>query len=237
MIFNKQTHTFEPSLGPIFNNIILADEINRAPAKVQSALLEAMQEQQVSLGGTTHTLPSPFLVLATQNPIEQEGTYPLPEAQQDRFLLKIELNYPSREEEKQIVKNLHQSKKERLASPITIEQLQEAKKEVKTIYIDEKIIDYVLDLIQATRDPEKNGIPKLKGLLNYGASPRGSEALLKAAQAHAYIKNRQFVSPEDIKAISHDVLRHRLSPSFEAEAEGLSVNDIITTLLNEVQVP
>ena len=237
MIYKQKSDTFEASFGPIFNNIVLADEINRAPAKVQSALLEAMQEHQVSLGGKTYPLNKPFLVLATQNPIEQEGTYPLPEAQQDRFLLKIECHYPERSDEKTILKNLHQDKQSSLKPVLSLEDLNSAKQAVKNIHIDEKIIDYVLDLVRATRNPKDAGVTKLVGLLEFGASPRGAEALLKAAQAHAYIKKRQFVSPEDIKAIAHDALRHRICPSFEAEGEGISHDNLINILLSEVQVP
>lgn len=237
MIYKQKTDSFEASLGPIFSNIILADEINRAPAKVQSALLEAMQEKQVSLGGHTHALPKPFLVLATQNPIEQEGTYPLPEAQQDRFLLKITCDYPERDAERSILTGVHKDKQTPLKAVINVKDLEKAKADVKALHVDNKIIDYILDLVRASREPEKAGIAKLAPLIEHGASPRGSEALLKAAQAHAYLKEREFVSPEDIKAIAHDALRHRISPSFEAEAEGLDSDHIITTLLNEVQVP
>jgi len=237
MIYKQKTDTFEASLGPIFSNIILADEINRAPAKVQSALLEAMQEKQVSLGGTTHKLPSPFLVLATQNPIEQEGTYPLPEAQQDRFLLKITCDYPERDAEKNILTAVHQDKETPLKAVLNATDLEQAKLDVKKIHVDSKIIDYILDLVRSSRNPKEAGLSKLAPLIEYGASPRGSEALLKAAQAHAYLNEREFVSPEDIKAIAHDALRHRICPSFEAEAEGLSADHIITSLLNEVQVP
>ncbi|HEX03574.1 MAG TPA: MoxR family ATPase, partial [Bacteroidetes bacterium] len=219
LIYNPREGTFETKTGPIFAQFILADEINRAPAKVQSALLEAMEEKQVTLGEETHKLPNPFLVLATQNPLEQQGTYPLPEAQLDRFMLKLQVGYPSRAEEKQILR-LHSSIEAlpEIQPVIKPEDILNARKIVDQVYVDEKIENYVLDIVFATRNPEDHGLENLKELINYGASPRATLFLIKAAKAWAVLQGRAFVIPEDIRSIGHDVLRHRILPSFEAEA-------------------
>ncbi len=236
-IFNPRTGEFAARPGPIFSNIVLADEINRAPAKVQSALLEAMEERQVTLGEHTHPLEDPFMVLATQNPIEQEGTYPLPEAQLDRFMLKVIVGYPSRSEEKVIMERMAGEIPAAPSAVVGSDDIRHARQVVNSIYVDEKIKEYVLDIILATRDPEAAGLKELKPLLEFGASPRATIFLLKAAKAHAFLRGRGYVTPEDIKQIAPDVLRHRLVISFEAEAEDVTSADIIRQLLNQVAVP
>jgi MoxR-like ATPase len=238
MIYNQATSTFTPKKGPVFTNILLADEINRAPAKVQSALLEAMQERQVTIGDNTHKLPVPFLVMATQNPIEQEGTYPLPEAQVDRFLLKIKVEYPTIQEEKEIINRMTQSAfPEYQRRIVTAEHIARAKEAVYRVYVDEKIKDYVLSIVFASRRPEEYGLKGYSQLIEYGASPRASIYLIQAARAHAFIRRRGYVTPEDIKAIGMDVLRHRIIPSFEAEAENITSEKIIQKIFDTVEVP
>ncbi len=237
LIYNQQKGSFETRLGPIFANIILADEINRAPAKVQSALLESMQERQVSLGGETHILPQPFLVLATQNPIEQQGTYPLPEAQVDRFMLKLKVSYPNREEERRILRLHGAGKAPSLVPVLKPEAILEAREVVDQIYVDEKIENYILDIVFATRHPEEFGFDNLKDLIAYGGSPRATLFLVKAARAWAFLQGRAFVIPEDIRAIGRDVLRHRIIPSFEAEAQEMTSDDLVTELLHGIEVP
>jgi MoxR-like ATPase len=236
MIYNPGDQSFKARLGPIFANIILADEINRAPAKVQSALLEAMQERQVTLGDTTFKLPEPFLVLATQNPIEQEGTYPLPEAQVDRFMLKLLVTYPRREEERVILDRMTEGEPPQAAPVIKPEAILKARKVVRSIYVDEKIKEYVLSLIQATRQPEAAGLDWAP-LIQYGASPRASIYLVAAAKGHAFLHGRGYVTPEDIKAIGPDVLRHRIIVSYEAEAEETTSDDLVRKLFDAVEVP
>ena len=238
MIYNQQTGQFYERKGPIFSNIILADEINRAPAKVQSALLEAMQEHQVTIGETTYPLGDPFLVLATQNPIEQEGTYPLPEAQVDRFMLKVIVKYPTRDEERAIL--------ERMTSPmealkaeniITPEEIKQARSVVQQVYIDDKIKDYIVRIVFATREPAEYGLKSLRDLIEFGASPRASIYLAQAAKAHAFLRHRGYVTPEDVKSIGIDVLRHRVILTYEAEAEELGPEDIVKKIFDEVEVP
>lgn len=237
LIYNQQKNEFTPRLGPIFSNFILADEINRAPAKVQSALLEAMQEKQVTIGDTTYPLPVPFLVMATQNPIEQEGTYPLPEAQVDRFMMKLVITYPTREEEKTILRQNIAKDFPTASHVLSIDNITRARDIVKEVYLDEKIEQYILDIVFATRNPQDYGLSKLSNLISFGASPRGSINLAKAAQAFAFIKRRGYVVPEDIRAISLDVLRHRIGVTYEAEAENITSEDIITEILNAIEVP
>jgi MoxR-like ATPase len=238
MIYNPSKNEFSVRKGPIFANFILADEINRAPAKVQSALLEAMEERQVTIGKETFQLPEPFLVLATQNPIEQEGTYPLPEAQTDRFMIKVKIDYPSKEEELSIVRrSLNGETKQKINKIIEPKQILRAREMVKKIYIDEKIEKYIIDLVFASRYPIEYGLDNLAPLITYGGSPRASINLASAAKAHAFIKRRGYVIPDDVRAISHDVFRHRLGISYEAEAENISQEEIITSILNEVEVP
>jgi MoxR-like ATPase len=237
LIYNQQKNEFTPKLGPIFSNFILADEINRAPAKVQSALLEAMQEKQVTIGDTTYPLPVPFLVMATQNPIEQEGTYPLPEAQVDRFMMKLVITYPTREEEKTILRQNIAKEFPTAQHVMSLENIARARDIVKEVYLDEKIEQYILDIVFATRNPQDYGLSKLSNLISFGASPRGSINLAKAAQAFAFIKRRGYVVPEDIRAISLDVLRHRIGVTYEAEAENITSEDIITEILNAIEVP
>lgn len=238
LVFNPQSQGFSVKKGPIFANFVLADEINRAPAKVQSALLEAMQERQVTIGGETHALPEPFLVLATQNPVEQEGTYPLPEAQVDRFLLKVVIGYPSKDEERAIVRaNLHQDGLPRPEQVVSQENILEARELVRSIYMDEKIERYIVDLVFATRNPEDCGLGHLKNLISFGASPRASIGLGLAAKAHAFLKHRGFVTPEDVRAVAMDVMRHRIGTTFEAEAENISSAQILTELMDHVEVP
>ncbi len=237
MIFNQKTGDFSPKKGPIFTNLVLADEINRAPAKVQSALLEAMGEHQVTIGETTYPMQELFIVLATQNPIEQEGTYPLPEAQLDRFLFKIRVTYPTLTEEKAILNRMSGAlppKPNRICHPATI---LEARKICSKIYMDEKLKDYILSVVFATRFPEKYGLKDLKNQIQVGASPRATLALAKASRAHAFIQHRGYVTPEDVKAIAYDVLRHRVMVSYEAEAEGVDSEQIVKMILERVEVP
>jgi len=238
MIYNPSVNEFSVRKGPIFANFILADEINRAPAKVQSALLEAMEERQVTIGKETFKLPEPFLVLATQNPIEQEGTYPLPEAQTDRFMIKVKIDYPNKEEELHIIRrSLSGETSQKVSKIINPKQILKAREMVRKIYIDEKIEKYIIDLVFASRFPEEYGLNNLAPLITYGGSPRASINLAIASKAHAFIKRRGYVIPDDVRAICHDVFRHRLGISYEAEAENISQEEIITNILNEVQVP
>ena len=238
MIYNQKKEEFIVRQGPIFSNFILADEINRAPAKVQSALLEAMQERQVTIGDQTFPLPNPFLVLATQNPIEQEGTYPLPEAQVDRFMLKIVIGYPNKEDEKRIIRsNISPGGMLKPAAIIKPEDIIKARKVVREIYMDEKIEQYIIDIVFATRFPEQHKLPQYKNLISYGASPRASINLALASKAYAFLKRRGYVIPEDVRAICHDVLRHRIGLTYEAEAENMTSDAIITDILNAVEVP
>ena len=236
-IYNMSEHLFETKKGPVFSNFVLADEINRAPAKVQSALLEAMQERQVTLGDKSYPLPKPFLVMATQNPVEQEGTYPLPEAQMDRFLLKITLTYPEREDERTILRNQLRSNMESLNSVVSTEQILKARTAIDSIYMDEKIESYILDIVFATRFPKEFAIPSLSNKISFGASPRGSIALAKAAKCHAFLRHRGFVIPEDVRAVAPSVLRHRIGLTYEAEAEEITQDDIVTEVLNTLIVP
>ena len=236
-IYNMKEHIFETKQGPIFSNFVLADEINRAPAKVQSALLEAMQERQVTLGENSYPLPKPFLVMATQNPVEQEGTYPLPEAQMDRFLLKVTLTYPEREDERTIMRNQLQGGLATLNAVVSTDQILNARKAVDSIYMDEKIESYILDIVFATRFPDKFNITGLDNKISFGASPRGSIALAKAAKCHAFLRHRGFVIPEDVRAVAPSVLRHRIGLSYEAEAEELTQDTIVTEILNTLMVP
>jgi MoxR-like ATPase len=237
MVLDQRTGEFRAKRGPLFANIVLADEINRAPAKVQAALLEAMQEKQVTIGGTTHALEEPFLVLATQNPIEHEGTYPLPEAQLDRFMLKIRVGYPSRDEEKEILWRMaggHVPPLEVVADPDEILALRAA---IADLYMDQKIVDYIVDLVRATREPQALGLGEIKPLIAFGASPRASIYLAQAARAHAYLRGRAYVVPEDVKTMAPDVLRHRVLLTFEAEAEDVTPDVIITRVLNALDAP
>ena len=237
MIYDPKDGSFKTKKGPIFANLILADEINRAPAKVQSALLEAMQEHQVTIGDQSFALDEPFLVLATQNPIEQEGTYPLPEAQVDRFMLKLKITYPNKKEEKEIQKRMASTNvKCEVNQIITPAEILEARKIVDSIYIDEKVSDYILDIIFATREPEAYKLP-FKDYIQYGASPRATIALTIAAKAHAFLQGRGFVTPQDVKSVGPDVLRHRVIVSYEAEAEGMTSDDLVQKIFDEVQVP
>lgn len=237
MIYSQKDENFHVKKGPVFANFILADEINRAPAKVQSALLEAMQEHQVTIGDSTFALPDPFLVMATQNPIEQEGTYQLPEAQVDRFMLKAVIDYPTLQEEKLIIReNLHSSLP--TVTPVTTAtEIVAARDVVRQVYIDEKIEQYIADIVFATRYPDKYALSELKGLISFGGSPRASINLAKAARAYAFIKRRGFVVPEDVKAVAHDVLRHRIGLSYEAEATNVRSEEIISRIINRVEVP
>jgi MoxR-like ATPase len=237
MIYNQQTASFTVRKGPIFANVILADEINRAPAKVQSALLEAMQERQVTIGDQTFALPNPFIVLATQNPIEQEGTYPLPEAQVDRFMLKIKVGYPSRSEEKQIMDRMGGAQVPRAQKVIAPEHIARARAVVQQVYMDEKVKDYILSIVFATREPLQSGLKDLADFIEYGASPRATIYLSLAAKAHAFLRHRGFVTPEDVKAVGFDVLRHRVSLTYEAEAEDLTPEKIIQRVFDRVEVP
>lgn len=237
MIFNQKTGEFTARKGPIFTNLVLADEINRAPAKVQSALLEAMGEHQVTIGETTYPLQDPFIVLATQNPIEQEGTYPLPEAQLDRFLFKVKVGYPTLSEEKSILNRMSGVTPPKAAKVCHPDSILEARKICAQIYMDEKIKDYILGIIFASRFPEKAGLPSLKQQIQVGASPRATIALAKASRAHAFINHRGFVTPEDVKTIAYDVLRHRILVSFEAEADGVDSEQIVKKILEHVEVP
>ncbi len=238
MIYNQKKEEFISKKGPLFSNFILADEINRAPAKVQSALLEAMQERQITIGDQTYKLPEPFLVMATQNPIEQEGTYPLPEAQVDRFMLKVVLPYPKREEERLIVRaNVSSTGFEKPNKVVDPKQIIRAREVVKKIYMDEKIEKYIVDIVYATREPEYYQLEKVKHYIAFGGSPRASISLANAAKAYAFLKKRGYVIPEDVRAVCKDVLRHRIGLSYEAEAENVSTEDVITTILNTVEVP
>jgi len=237
MIYSVKDNDFTIKKGPIFANFVLADEINRAPAKVQSALLEAMQERQITIGDTTFKLDEPFLVMATQNPVEQEGTYPLPEAQVDRFMLKTVIDYPKMDEEQLIMRQNLKGSYDTVNAVASIEQINRARQAVKEVYMDEKIEKYILDLVFATRYPEKYNLPDLKGLISFGASPRGSINLAMAAKCYAFIRRRGYVIPEDVRAIVHDVLRHRIGITYEAEAENVTSEDIINKIVNEVEVP
>ncbi|RYZ81371.1 MAG: MoxR family ATPase [Proteobacteria bacterium] len=237
MIYNIKANDFTIKKGPIFANFVLADEINRAPAKVQSALLEAMQEKQVTIGDTTFKLDKPFLVLATQNPIEQEGTYPLPEAQVDRFMLKVVIDYPKMEDERLVIRQNLKGAFEKVSKVISTEQILRAQQAVREVYMDEKIEKYILDIIFATRYPEKYRLESLKPLISFGSSPRGSINLATAAKCYAFIKRRGYVIPEDVRAVVHDVLRHRIGITYEAEAENVTSVDIINKIVNEVEVP
>jgi MoxR-like ATPase len=237
MVFDQRTGEFRPKRGPLFANIVLADEVNRAPPKVQAALLEAMQEKQVTIGGETHLLAEPFIVLATQNPIEQEGTYPLPEAQLDRFMLKVHVGYPSREEEKEILWRMAGGRPIPLSAVAEATDVLALRQTIAELYMDQKIVDYVVDVVRATREPQKVGLHDVKPLIAYGASPRASIYLAQAARAHAYLRGRAYVVPEDVKAMAFDVLRHRVLLTFEAEAEDLTSDDVITKVLGAVPVP
>ncbi|HPR18454.1 MAG TPA: MoxR family ATPase [Candidatus Cloacimonadota bacterium] len=238
LIYNQKNSEFVPKKGPIFANFILADEINRAPAKVQSALLESMQERQVTIGDTTYPLPKPFLVMATQNPLEQEGTYPLPEAQVDRFMLKLLVGYPSRQEEMQIMEKMVRNEEIKIDPILTPQDILEMRELVKDIYMETKVKDYILDLVFATREPDKfQNLSELKNLIDCGASPRASIFLARAAKAHAFLEHRGYVTPDDIKAIGKDILRHRIILTYEAEAEQISQEDIVNRLFDEIEVP
>ena len=237
MIFDQRTGEFRPKRGPLFTNILLADEINRAPAKVQAALLEAMQEKQVTIGSETHALDEPFIVLATQNPIEQEGTYPLPEAQLDRFMLKVFVGYPNRDDEKEILWRMAGGQEipvSRVADP---EDILAIRRTIAELYMDQKIVDYIVDVVRATREPQSIGLHEVRPLIAYGASPRASIYLAQAARAHAFLRGRAYVVPEDIKAMAPDVLRHRVLLTFEAEAEDISSDGVIEKILEAVEVP
>jgi len=237
MIYSQKDETFQVKKGPVFANFILADEINRAPAKVQSALLEAMQERQVTIGNETFRLPEPFLVMATQNPIEQEGTYPLPEAQVDRFMLKVVIDYPKLEEEKQIIRQNINGEKIIIKPILKADEIIEACKVVRQVYLDEKIEKYIVDIVFATRYPEKYDLKDLKGMIGFGGSPRASINLALAARSYAFIKRRGYVIPEDVRAVAHDVLRHRIGLTYEAEASNLTSDEIVSMILNKVEVP
>jgi len=236
LIFNPKEGSFFPRKGPVFANVVLADEINRAPAKVQSALLEAMQEEQVTIGDTTYPLPHPFLVLATQNPIDQEGTYPLPEAQVDRFMLKVTVGYPSRDEEKMILERMEGGQVPQISAVVTLEDVVKAREMVDSVYLDDRVKSYILDLVFATRHPGEYGLD-LNQIVRYGGSPRATLFLARAAKAHAFINGRGFVIPEDVKSIGFDVLRHRLILTYEAEAEEVTAEDVIQKVFDAVEVP
>ena len=237
MIYSQKDEQFIAKRGPIFANFVLADEINRAPAKVQSALLEAMQERQVTLSKETFYLPEPFLVMATQNPIEQEGTYPLPEAQVDRFMLKVIIDYPKLEEEKKIIRQNISGEKIEVRPILKAEEIMEARKVVRQVYLDEKIEQYIADIVFATRYPEKYGLKDLKDMIGFGSSPRASINLALAARSYAFIKRRGYVIPEDVRAVAHDVLRHRIGLTYEAEAMNITSDEIVSKILNSVEVP
>ena len=237
MIYNIKENDFSIKKGPVFANFILADEINRAPAKVQSALLEAMQEKQVTIGDNTFNLPSPFLVMATQNPVEQEGTYPLPEAQVDRFMLKVVIDYPKIDQEQLIIKSNLSNTKEKVKSIITTKQIETAQNLISEIYMDEKIEKYILDLVFATRYPENYSLDSIKPLISFGASPRGSINLALASKCYAFLQHRGYVIPEDVRSVIYDVLRHRIGLTYEAEAENVSSEDLISKIINQVEVP
>jgi MoxR-like ATPase len=236
-IYDQSNGQFSIKKGPIFANIILADEINRAPAKVQSALLEAMQEKQVTIGGTTYRLDEPFLVLATQNPIEQEGTYPLPEAQVDRFMLKLHVGYPTREEEKEILRRMASGDAIPVRHVATPREIMAARRRIADLYMDERIVDYIVQIVHTTRFPAESGLKDLAPLIEYGASPRATLALAQASRAHAFLRGRGFVTPEDVKAIAPDVLRHRVLTTYEAEAEEVTSDAIVTRVLDSVAAP
>ena len=237
MVYSIKNETFQVKKGPVFANFVLADEINRAPAKVQSALLEAMQERQVTIGDNTFGLDEPFLVMATQNPIEQEGTYPLPEAQVDRFLLKVVIGYPSKEEEKIIVRQNLGNDKKRITPLLRPEEVMSAQKVVEMIYIDEKIERYIVDIVFATRFPSDYGLSDLSSIISFGASPRASISLAKAAKAYAFLRQRGYVIPEDVRAVCHDVLRHRIGLTYEAEANNITSDEVISDILDKIEVP
>ncbi len=236
-VYEQATGNFVIKKGPIFANIILADEINRAPAKVQAALLEAMQEKQVTIGGTTYTLDEPFLVLATQNPIEQEGTYPLPEAQVDRFMLKLRVGYPSRDEEKEIMRRMASGVPIAVQHVATPQAILEARGRIADLYMDDRIVDYIVDIVHATREPASAGLPDLVPLIEFGASPRATISLAQASRAHAFLRGRAFVTPDDVKAIGPDVLRHRVLTTYEAEAEEITSDEIVRRILAKVESP
>jgi MoxR-like ATPase len=236
-VYDPRTQTFHAKKGPIFANVVLADEINRAPAKVQSALLEAMQERQVTIGDQTFPLPDPFVVLATQNPIEQEGTYPLPEAQVDRFMLKVKVGYPSREEERAIMDRMSVLTPPVARPVVTPAQLAEARSTVHRIYLDDRVKDYIVSIVFATRDPRGHGLPELAGLVEYGASPRATLFLALAARAHAFLRRRGYTTPEDVKAVAYDVLRHRITLTYEAEAEEVTPEKVVSRVLEKIEVP
>ena len=237
LIYSIKNESFEVKKGPIFSNFVLADEINRAPAKVQSALLEAMQERQVTIGEETFALDMPFLVMATQNPIEQEGTYPLPEAQTDRFLLKVVIGYPAKEEEKLIIRQNIHARQDKINAVVTPDDIVEVQKIVEKIYIDEKIENYIVDIVFATRQPSKFGLSDLESIISFGASPRASISLALASRAYAFLQGRGYVIPEDVRAVCHDVLRHRIGLSYEAEANNISADEVITNIIDKVAVP
>ncbi len=237
LIYSQKDESFHVKKGPVFANFVLADEINRAPAKVQSALLEAMQEHQVTIGDQTFQLPNPFLVMATQNPVEQEGTYQLPEAQVDRFMLKVIISYPTLEEEKLIIRENLAGKMPEVKPVVTADEILKAREIVREVYIDEKIEQYIADLVFATRYPEKYGLSELKDMITFGGSPRASINLAKASRAYAFIRRRGYVVPEDVRAVAHDVLRHRVGLSYEAEASNVSSEEIVSTIINKVEVP
>ncbi|MCI5663384.1 MAG: AAA family ATPase [Mediterranea sp.] len=237
MVYSQKDETFQVKKGPVFANFVLADEINRAPAKVQSALLEAMQERQVTIGKETFKLPEPFLVLATQNPIEQEGTYPLPEAQVDRFMLKVVIDYPKLEEEKLIIRQNINGDKFNVRPIMKADEILEARKVVRQVYLDEKIEKYIVDIVFATRYPEKYDLKELKDMIGFGGSPRASINLALAARSYAFIKRRGYVIPEDVRAVAHDVLRHRIGLTYEAEADNMTSDEIVSKILNKVEVP
>ncbi len=237
LIYSQKDENFQVKKGPVFANFVLADEINRAPAKVQSALLEAMQEHEVTIGDTTFKLPNPFLVMATQNPIEQEGTYELPEAQVDRFMLKVIIDYPTIEEEKLIIRENLKGALPKVTPVTTADEIISARKIVNEVYIDEKIEQYIASIVFATRYPDRYGLPELKDMITFGGSPRASINLAKAARAYAFIKHRGYVVPEDVRAVAHDVLRHRIGLSYEAEASNVSSEEIVSKIINKIEVP
>ena len=237
LIYSQKDNMFQVKKGPVFANFVLADEINRAPAKVQSALLEAMQEHQVTIGDNTFKLPNPFLVMATQNPIEQEGTYQLPEAQVDRFMLKVIIDYPTLEEEKLIIRENISGNMPKVTPVTTADEILKAREVVNQVYVDEKIEQYVTDIVFATRYPDRYGMPELKDMITFGGSPRASINLARAARAYAFIKHRGYVVPEDVRAVAHDVLRHRIGLSYEAEASNVTSEDIVSKIINKVEVP
>ena len=237
MVYNQKTGEFVPKKGPVFSNLILADEINRAPAKVQSALLEAMQERQVTIGDTTYVLPDPFLVMATQNPIEQEGTYPLPEAQIDRFMLKVKVDYPAREQEREILRRMATGEVPTVDKVVTVDKIIAARSVVNEIYMDPKVEEYIVNVVLATRTPADCGLEELTALVEYGASPRGTIFLAQAARAHAFLRGRGYITPEDIKSVGMDVLRHRVIVTYEAEAESVTAEDIVRKIFDNVEVP